>query len=279
MLDLGGIPLSRAERTMEHPLVIAGGPSVANPEPMSRFIDLFVIGDGEEMLPSGVRRVAPAEAVGRRPQGGPGGDGRRACRTCTSRSATSRSTPTDGGLAAFAAGRCRRARDDPARRGGGSRRRPAPDRAGGAVRRVRAGPDRDRDHAGLSLAVPLLPEHDDQAALAIPPRGDDRRGGAGIVSQHGLQRDFAPVALHERLSAISIELIVRLQETFRPLGVSVSVPSLRINEQLRSIGELLNTDRHSGLTLAPEAALERCAAQIGKQITQRRPVRGLPPGV
>ena len=52
MLDLGGIPLAAAERTMEHPLVIAGGPCVVNPEPMARFIDLFVIGDGEEALPA-----------------------------------------------------------------------------------------------------------------------------------------------------------------------------------------------------------------------------------
>ena len=40
------------DRTMDHPLVIAGGPCAVNPEPMSRFIDLFVIGDGEETLPA-----------------------------------------------------------------------------------------------------------------------------------------------------------------------------------------------------------------------------------
>ena len=39
------------ERTAAHPLVIAGGPCVVNPEPMARFIDLFVVGDGEETLP------------------------------------------------------------------------------------------------------------------------------------------------------------------------------------------------------------------------------------
>ncbi|MEN6450234.1 MAG: hypothetical protein ABFC96_07070 [Thermoguttaceae bacterium] len=51
MLDLGGIPLHAQDRTMDHPLVIAGGPCASNPEPMARFIDLFVIGDGEEALP------------------------------------------------------------------------------------------------------------------------------------------------------------------------------------------------------------------------------------
>ncbi len=51
MLDLAGIPLKSVNRGEEHPLIIAGGPSVFNPEPMADFFDLFVIGDGEEALP------------------------------------------------------------------------------------------------------------------------------------------------------------------------------------------------------------------------------------
>ena len=51
MLDLGGIPLRSTERTMDHPLVIAGGPCAQNPEPIAPFIDLFVTGDGEPSLP------------------------------------------------------------------------------------------------------------------------------------------------------------------------------------------------------------------------------------
>jgi radical SAM family uncharacterized protein len=46
-LDLAGLPLFSSERTEKHPLVIAGGHSTFNPEPMSAFIDTFVIGDGE----------------------------------------------------------------------------------------------------------------------------------------------------------------------------------------------------------------------------------------
>jgi radical SAM superfamily enzyme YgiQ (UPF0313 family) len=63
------------------------------------------------------------------------------------------------------------------------------------------------------------------------------------------------------------ELMRRLQETFRPLGVAVSLPSLRINEQLLLVGDLMNTDRHSGLTLAPEAARDDMRRRIGKPIT------------
>ena len=49
-LHLSGIPMFAAERGEEHPLVIAGGHSTYNPEPMHAFIDAFVIGEGEEVI-------------------------------------------------------------------------------------------------------------------------------------------------------------------------------------------------------------------------------------
>jgi len=51
MLDLVQIPVLASERDDSHPLVIAGGSCVLNPEPMADFMDLFVIGEGEEVLP------------------------------------------------------------------------------------------------------------------------------------------------------------------------------------------------------------------------------------
>ncbi len=48
MLDLGRIPLRAEDRGEQDPLVIAGGPTATHPEPVSAFIDAFVIGDGEE---------------------------------------------------------------------------------------------------------------------------------------------------------------------------------------------------------------------------------------
>jgi radical SAM family uncharacterized protein/radical SAM-linked protein len=58
MLDLGGIPLRSEDRTLEHPLVAAGGPCAFSPEPMADFIDVFVIGDGEEAFARLMRRWA-----------------------------------------------------------------------------------------------------------------------------------------------------------------------------------------------------------------------------
>ncbi len=46
-LDLAGIPLHAADRSDEHPLVVAGGHAAFNPEPIADFIDAAVIGDGE----------------------------------------------------------------------------------------------------------------------------------------------------------------------------------------------------------------------------------------
>lgn len=50
ILDLGGIPIKGEDRELDLPLVIAGGNSTFNPEPMHQFIDAFVVGDGETVL-------------------------------------------------------------------------------------------------------------------------------------------------------------------------------------------------------------------------------------
>jgi radical SAM family uncharacterized protein len=49
-MDLAEIPIYSKDRSEEHPIVIAGGHAVFNPEPMAPFIDAFVIGDGEEVI-------------------------------------------------------------------------------------------------------------------------------------------------------------------------------------------------------------------------------------
>jgi len=50
ILDLSGIPVRSKDRDDSHPIVIAGGHSTMNPEPMHAFIDAFVIGEGEEVI-------------------------------------------------------------------------------------------------------------------------------------------------------------------------------------------------------------------------------------
>ncbi|MCJ7516114.1 MAG: B12-binding domain-containing radical SAM protein, partial [Dehalococcoidia bacterium] len=50
MLDLAQIPLFSHQRNLSHPLIIAGGSCALNPEPMADFIDLFVIGEAEDVI-------------------------------------------------------------------------------------------------------------------------------------------------------------------------------------------------------------------------------------
>ncbi|MGB6043528.1 MAG: radical SAM protein, partial [Pirellulales bacterium] len=62
------------------------------------------------------------------------------------------------------------------------------------------------------------------------------------------------------------ELVTRMQEVFKPLGVNISVPSLRVNDQLKSVARLIHTGRRNGLTLAPEVARDDMREQIRKKI-------------
>ncbi|HOJ12051.1 MAG TPA: TIGR03960 family B12-binding radical SAM protein [Clostridiales bacterium] len=50
MLDLAGIPIRAKDRTDAHPFIIAGGPCAYNPEPLAEVIDFFVLGEGEEVI-------------------------------------------------------------------------------------------------------------------------------------------------------------------------------------------------------------------------------------
>lgn len=66
MLDLAGIPVLAAARGDADPVVIGGGPCVANPEPVAEFFDVFLIGDAEEALPVFLDAVEATRGLPRR---------------------------------------------------------------------------------------------------------------------------------------------------------------------------------------------------------------------
>ncbi len=66
MLDLAGVPVLAAERSDHDPLVVAGGTCALNPEPMSDFIDFFVIGDGEDVVPELIECLRSTRKASRR---------------------------------------------------------------------------------------------------------------------------------------------------------------------------------------------------------------------
>ena len=265
MLDLGGIPLAAEERTGQHPLVIAGGPGAVNPEPMARFIDLFVIGDGEEALPEvcGLwvqlkesrldREAALAEMVARLPyvyvprfyRAEFEGDGRPAAVRPLRDGVPALIEPAVvADLEAF----------PPPRAPVVPYVECVQDRI--AIEIMRGCPGKCRFCQSTTIKRPLRFRKVDSILRAAMEQY--RSTGYNEISLLSLSTSDYPEF---------DELLRRLQETFRPLGVSVALPSLRINEQLRFVGELMNTDRHSSLTLAPETARDDMRRQIGKPIT------------
>ena len=49
LLEMSNIPIFNKDRDNSHPIIMAGGPCTSNPKPMAKFIDIFVIGDGEDV--------------------------------------------------------------------------------------------------------------------------------------------------------------------------------------------------------------------------------------
>jgi radical SAM family uncharacterized protein len=74
LIDLADVPVRGADRTADHPLVAAGGHCAFNPEPLADFVDLFVLGDGEEAV--GEVNEVVREAKGDRPPPGTDNDRR-----------------------------------------------------------------------------------------------------------------------------------------------------------------------------------------------------------
>jgi radical SAM family uncharacterized protein len=69
LLDLGGVPIRSAQRTVEDPIVLVGGHAAYNPEPLAPFIDAAVMGDGEEVtleVDEAVRRWKATDGADRR---------------------------------------------------------------------------------------------------------------------------------------------------------------------------------------------------------------------
>jgi radical SAM family uncharacterized protein len=67
LIDLAGIAVRSADRAEDAPLVIAGGHCAFNPEPLADFVDVFVIGDGEEVVGEITEVLREWKAGGRTP--------------------------------------------------------------------------------------------------------------------------------------------------------------------------------------------------------------------
>lgn len=277
ILDLGRIPLHGDTRTMSDPLVIAGGPCAQNPEPLARFVDLFVCGDGEPALPLICDLWLQAKERCR-DQGGfaTGEAGRRQREECLAELASRLPFAyvprfyepeyyADGRLAAL-----NRTRSE------------APDTIEPSVIA-----DLDAMPLPTRPVVPFVECVHDRIAIEIM-RGcpwQCRFCQSTVIKRPLRIREVETIVQaalesyhatgYNEISLLSLstsdyphfeKLVQRMHETFRPLGVNISVPSLRVNEQLKSVAALIDPSCRSSLTLAPEVARDDMREQIRKKI-------------
>ncbi|MBM4068179.1 MAG: TIGR03960 family B12-binding radical SAM protein [Planctomycetes bacterium] len=266
MLDLGGIPLHSADRTLAHPLVVCGGPGAQNPEVLAPFVDVFVIGDGEESLPWLMEKWMSLKEAGR---------GSRADLIAELVGSTTWAYApqfyepeyhADGTVAAL-------------------------NRTRGDVPREIVACTIQQDFDDIPLptkpVVSFVQTPHDRIAIEIM-RGcpwQCRFCQSTVIKRPLRVRSVETIVQaalesyrntgHSEISLLSLstsdypdfeKLVLRMQEVFTPLGVSISLPSLRVNQQLRSLPRLMKGVRKAGLTLAPEVARDDMREQIRKKI-------------
>jgi radical SAM family uncharacterized protein len=285
MIDLGGIPLEAIDRTMADPLIVAGGPCCQNPEPMADYFDVMIIGDGEPALPTLCDLWIDLKDQYRRPDGtfADGEQGRReraaALAVVAQKMACAyvprfyQSEYADGRIAAI-----HRTRSD------------VPETiAPSTISDLNAMPlptapivpyidtVHDRIAVEIMRGCPHLCRFCQSTVIKRPLR---IREVETIVE--GALESYRNTGFNE-ISILSLSssdyphfeaLMLRLHEVFKPLNVNISVPSLRVNEQLRTLPVLLGSDRRRSMTLAPEVARDDMREQIRKKIKNSDLIEG-----
>ncbi len=292
MLDLGAIPLHSQDRTLEHPLVICGGPGAQNPEPLAPFIDVFVIGDGEESLPwimerwlalkrqAQVRLQKEVEA-----DRSPAWLAEQSQRWRAEAIAQLVSQPPQGSDPFLYAPRFYEPEYDARGHFIGMHRTRAD--VPQQVMACTIQQDFDAIAAPTRSIVPFIESTHDRIAIEIM-RGcpwQCRFCQSTVIKRPLRTRSVATIvdaALesyyhtgYNEISLLSLSssdypefetLVRKMHDVFHPLGVNVSLPSLRVNHQLRSLPQLIKGVRNHGLTLAPEVARDDMREQIRKPV-------------
>jgi radical SAM family uncharacterized protein len=267
MLNLGGVPLHGKDRTLDDPLVIAGGPGAQNPEVLAPFIDVFIIGDGEESLPWLMDRWMSLKERGGRSRADMIAELVGATDWAYAPQFYEPEYHADGTLAAM-----NRTRSDVPKQ----------------VMACTINKDFDAIPLPARPIVPFVESTHDRIAIEIM-RGcpwQCRFCQSTVIKRPLRVRSVETIVRsaleayrntgYNEISLLSLstsdyphfeELVHRMHEVFNPLGVNISLPSLRINQQLRSLPKLMGGIRKSGLTLAPEVARDDMREQIRKKIT------------
>ena len=270
--------MESVDRTIGDPLLIAGGPCCQNPEPMADYFDVMILGDGEPSLPIICDLWMDLKERYRREDGtfADGELGRKQREDAVAEIAKTleyayvprfyQPEYVDGRITAI-----NRTRDD------------VPNTIAPAV-------ISDLDGMPLPTApiVPYIECVHDRIALEIMRgcphlcrfcqstvikrplrvREVDTLVEAAVESYKTRATTRSAFCRYPAATIHTFEPLVKaLHKVFKPLGVNISVPSLRVNDQLKSLPELLlGSERRRSMTLAPEVARDDMREQIRKKI-------------
>ncbi|MDR2753991.1 MAG: TIGR03960 family B12-binding radical SAM protein [Oscillospiraceae bacterium] len=264
MLDLAGLPVRSANRQSLAPLVIAGGPCACNPEPLAPFIDLFVLGEGEEASSELLDLLAAHKRLG------------------SGKADFLRAAAQLEGIyvPAFY---------DVSYKENGALASITPLHGAPARVRKRVVQNLDQSYFPENFVVPLLEVVHDRTVAELF-RGcirGCRFCQAGFLNRP--VREKAPATVnnqcralcdrtgYEEISLCSLStsdytqlpaLLDGLLEWTVEQKINVSVPSLRVDRFPKEMMERLALVRRSGLTFAPEAGTQRLRDVINKNITE-----------
>ena len=269
MLHLAGVPVRCEERTELSPLVVAGGPCACNPEPLVDFIDLFMLGEGEEVLPELVALYRAAKREG------------------ASKAEFLRRAAQLGGVYVPSL-------YDVSYREDGTVEAVTPRDGAPAVVTKRIVADLDAMYFPKEFIVPFIPPVHDRSMVEVL-RGCIR--GCRFCQAGFLYRPFReklPETLdrdarnltsttgYDEISLTSLStsdysgldtLLDKLLVWTDKEQVNLSLPSLRVDNFSPELLQKIAKVRKSGLTFAPEAGTQRMRDVINKNVTEDEVLR------